>query len=132
MRCPKSRFPIRIIVFDKLELIIFVSQGLTLSTASLVRILLYLVDVAHNHWGEEDLREGDGHRVHGGHHGGVHEVYGVAVEENSSASHCHAHDYRPENVLETWKYNYWLAIITKSEKIMNSAYIFCLLRFRSP
>ena len=36
MICPKSRFPIRIIVFDELELIIFVSQGLTLSTASLV------------------------------------------------------------------------------------------------
>ena len=36
MRCPKSRFPIQIIVFDKLGLIIFVSQGLTLSTASLV------------------------------------------------------------------------------------------------
>ena len=36
MRCPKSRFPIQIIVFGKLELIIFVSQGLTLSTASLV------------------------------------------------------------------------------------------------
>ena len=36
MRCPKFRFPIRIIVFDELELIIFVSQGLTLSTASLV------------------------------------------------------------------------------------------------
>ena len=36
MRCPKSRLPIQIIVFDKLELIIFVSQGLTLSTASLV------------------------------------------------------------------------------------------------
>jgi len=36
MRCPKSRFPIRIIEFDELELIIFVSQGLTLSTASLV------------------------------------------------------------------------------------------------
>ena len=32
----KSRFPIWIIVFDKLELIIFVSQGLTLLTASLV------------------------------------------------------------------------------------------------
>merc|ERR1712110_186577 len=38
MRCPKSRFPIQIIVFDELELIIFVSQGLTLSTASLVII----------------------------------------------------------------------------------------------
>ena len=38
MRCPKSRFPIRIIVFDELKLIIFVSQGLTLSTASPVKI----------------------------------------------------------------------------------------------
>ena len=36
MRCPKSRSPIQIIVFYKLELIIFVSQSLTLSTASLV------------------------------------------------------------------------------------------------
>ena len=35
MRCPKSRFPIQIIVFDELELIIIVSQGLT---ASLVKI----------------------------------------------------------------------------------------------
>ena len=40
MRCTKSRFKIRIIVFDELELIIFVSQGLTLSTASLVYIAL--------------------------------------------------------------------------------------------
>ena len=40
MRCPKSRFPIRIIVFDEHELIIFVSQGLTLSTASLVELLI--------------------------------------------------------------------------------------------
>ena len=38
MRCAKSKFPIRIIVIDELELIIFVSQGLTLSTASLVLI----------------------------------------------------------------------------------------------
>ena len=38
MRCPKFRFPIGVIVFDQLELIIFVSQGLTQSTASLVRI----------------------------------------------------------------------------------------------
>ena len=30
MRCPKSRFSIRIIVFDELELIIFASQDLTL------------------------------------------------------------------------------------------------------
>ena len=36
MRCPKSRFLIQIILFDELELIIFESQGLTLSTASLV------------------------------------------------------------------------------------------------
>ena len=36
MRCPKSIFPIRIIVFDQLEIIIFASQRLTLSTASLV------------------------------------------------------------------------------------------------
>merc|ERR1712110_759501 len=41
MRCPKSRFPILIIVFDELELIIFVSQGLTLSTASLVCIYFF-------------------------------------------------------------------------------------------
>ena len=40
MRCPKSRFQIQIIVFDELELIIFVSQGLTLSTASLVDIVM--------------------------------------------------------------------------------------------
>ena len=62
---------------------------------------IYLVDVAHNHWGEEDLGEGDGHRIHGGHHGGVHEVDGVAVEENGGASHRYAYDDRPENVLET-------------------------------
>ena len=42
MRCPKSRFPTRIIVFDELELIIFVSQGLTLSTASLVQVVSVL------------------------------------------------------------------------------------------
>ena len=40
MRCPKSRFSIPIIVFDELELIIFVSQGLALSTASLVRFIV--------------------------------------------------------------------------------------------
>ena len=39
MWCPKSRFPNWIIVFDELELIIFVSQGLTLSTASLVHVI---------------------------------------------------------------------------------------------
>ena len=36
MKFPKSRFPIRVIIFDKLELINFVSHGLTQSTASLV------------------------------------------------------------------------------------------------
>ena len=36
MRCTKFRFPIGVIVFDELELISSVSQGLTLSTASLV------------------------------------------------------------------------------------------------
>ena len=40
MRCPKFRFPIGVIVFDELELISFVSQGLTLSTASLVLVFL--------------------------------------------------------------------------------------------
>ena len=40
-----SKFPIRIIVFDKLELIIFVSQGLTLSTASLV--LVFIISRTH-------------------------------------------------------------------------------------
>ena len=38
-QCPKSRFAIRIIVFEKLESQ-FVSQGLTRSTASLVFTLL--------------------------------------------------------------------------------------------
>ncbi len=40
MKCPKSRFPIWTIVFEELELIIFVSQGLTLSTASLVDLFI--------------------------------------------------------------------------------------------
>ena len=40
MRCTKFRFPIGVIVFDELELISIVSQGLTLSTASLVFIIL--------------------------------------------------------------------------------------------
>ena len=63
-------------------------------------ILLYLVDVAHNHWGEEDLGEGDGHRVHGGHHGGVHEVYGVGVQEYTSTAYCQDHYQGPEDVSE--------------------------------
>ena len=45
MRCPKSRFPIWFIVFDKLELIILVSQGLTLSTASLVCHICYILNI---------------------------------------------------------------------------------------
>ena len=39
IKCPKSRFQSGIIVFDELELILYVSQGLTLSTASLVIII---------------------------------------------------------------------------------------------
>ena len=62
---------------------------------------LYLVYVAHNHGREEDLRERNGHRVHSGHHGGVHEVDCVAVKEDGGTSHRYAHDDRPENVLET-------------------------------
>ena len=42
-RCFKSRFPIGIIVFDELELILYVSQGLTLSTGSLVYFKGYIV-----------------------------------------------------------------------------------------
>ena len=42
MRCPKSRFPIRIIVFDELNIIIFVSQSLL--SASLV-LTAYLNDI---------------------------------------------------------------------------------------
>ena len=41
MRCTKFRFPIGVIVFDELELISIVSQGLTLSTASLVCTYFY-------------------------------------------------------------------------------------------
>ena len=42
MRCPKVRFPIGIIVIDELELelVSFVSQGLTISNASLVILTL--------------------------------------------------------------------------------------------
>ena len=38
MRCPKFRFPIGVIVIDELELISFVSHGLTPSTTSLISI----------------------------------------------------------------------------------------------
>ena len=36
MRCPKSNFPIMILVFYEYDFIVHVIQGLTLSTASLV------------------------------------------------------------------------------------------------
>ena len=45
MRCPKFWYPGQIIVlFDELELILYVNQGLTLSTASLVS-LYHLLDL---------------------------------------------------------------------------------------
>ena len=44
MRCHKFRFPIGVIVFDELEFISFVSQGLTLSTASLVIIIIIIIN----------------------------------------------------------------------------------------
>ena len=47
MTCPMSRFPIGVIVFDELELILYVSQGLTLSTASLV-LNIYSCLILHN------------------------------------------------------------------------------------
>ena len=40
----------------------------------------HLVDIADNHRGEEDLGEWHCHRVDRRHHGGVHEVDGVAVQ----------------------------------------------------
>ena len=45
LRCPKSRFPIGIILFDDFELILYVSQGLTLSIASLVMYQYYNSDI---------------------------------------------------------------------------------------
>ena len=42
MRYPKSRFPIGITLFDELEFILFVNQGLTLSTASLDIIIIII------------------------------------------------------------------------------------------
>ena len=50
MRYPKSRFPIPIIVFDELGLIIFVSQGLTLSTASLVLFYYFALVILVSFW----------------------------------------------------------------------------------
>ena len=48
MRCPNSRFPIWTIVFGELELIIFVSQGSTLSTASLVSWHFWMIKTMFN------------------------------------------------------------------------------------
>ena len=69
-----------------------------------------LVDIADDNRGEEDLGEGDGHGVDGGHHRGVHEVDGVAVEEDGGAAHCHADYHRPEYVLEAWANQYFRII----------------------
>ena len=63
----------------------------------------YLVDVTHDHWREENLREGYCHGVHSGHHGGVHEVDGVAVEEDGGTAHRHTNNDRPENMFEAWQ-----------------------------
>ena len=64
MRCPESRFPIRIIVFDELKLIIFVSQGLTLSIASLVYFFLcfhiQMIKKSRVERVNEDIEDGDG------------------------------------------------------------------------
>ena len=53
---PKSRFPIRVIIFDELELINFVSQGLTLLTASLVWIVKWEEDFLREYCTETKLR----------------------------------------------------------------------------
>ena len=44
MWCPKSRFLIQIIVFDKLELLFHIIQGLSLLTVSLVLFLMFGTD----------------------------------------------------------------------------------------
>ena len=62
-----------------------------------------MVDVTDDHWRKENLREWDRHGVHRGHHCGVHEVDGVAVEEYRGAAHGHTNDDRPENVFEAWE-----------------------------
>ena len=61
-----------------------------------------LVDIADNHRWEEDLGEWHCHCVDRRHHGGVHEVDGVAVEEDGGTAHGHADNHRPEYVLEAW------------------------------
>ena len=65
----------------------------------------HLVNIANNYWWEEHFREGDSHGVHGGHHGGVHEVDGVAVEEDSGTAHGNTHNDGPEDVFESCNKN---------------------------
>ena len=69
---------------------------------SLYDFFWHLVDIADNDAGKEDLWEGDGHGVNSGHHRGVHEVDGVAVQEDGCTAHGHADYHRPEYVLEAW------------------------------
>ena len=60
---------------------------------SLALLIVYdrhLVDITHHYGGEEDLREWGIHGVYGGHDGGVHEVHGVAVQEEGGAAQCDA------------------------------------------
>ena len=52
------------------------------TTITMTRMTNYLVDITDHHGGEEDLGEWDGHCVHRRHHRGVHEVDGVAVQED--------------------------------------------------
>ena len=67
-----------------------------------IRVTVHLVNIADHEWREENLRQRSRHGVHGGHHRGVHEVDGVAVEEDGGTAHGHADNHRPEYVLETW------------------------------
>ena len=86
MRCPKFRFPIRIIVFDELELIIFVSQGLTLSTASLVIIILIIIPDDLPHPGHCGSKLGPGGQTAAQHRlAGVHTLTGVKYGTDNNA-----------------------------------------------
>lgn len=75
------------------------------SSCPSVLYYIYLIYIADHDRGEEDLGERDSHGVDRGHHRGVHEVDGVAVEEDGRAPHGNTHDHRPEYVLETWNNN---------------------------
>ena len=82
MRCPRSRFPIRIIVFDELELIIFESQGLTLSTA---RLVLYIFHQSFSSQTSPDVPSDGGAGVQ--HQGGaVHTEVAVCAEGHSQGT----------------------------------------------